>query len=135
MNWEVDRSSESMPKWYRGGKEAERLLNVSDPGYRYSSPNNVQCSRARAQLSHLHCLFNIMSDCMYPLDLQSKKCSFAWLLEGTDREQRKIVGTTGLSSKLMHYYAKITHLSSSLFKVRVALALSLELPIVISVFI
>ena len=74
-----------------------------------------------------------MSDCVYPLDLQSAKCSFPWLLEGTEREQRKIVGTTGLCSKLMHYYAKITHLSSRLWMVRVCLSpLSPEPPILTS---
>ena len=41
VNWEVDRSSESRPKWYRSGKEAERLLNNSDPGQRYAAPVNV----------------------------------------------------------------------------------------------
>ncbi|KAG8531735.1 uncharacterized protein KY384_003367 [Bacidia gigantensis] len=112
VNWEVDRSGEDLPKWYLAGQVGERVLSQSDPGYRYSFPFNVQCNRARTQLTHIIGLENILSDCVYPLDPTLTRCSYPWLLEGSETEQRKIVGTTGLCSKLLHYYAKITHLSS-----------------------
>jgi hypothetical protein len=110
-------SKESNPMWYRSGKQAEYILGKSDPAYNYAHPENVQFSRARFALGQLFCLDNVMSDCLYPLDLDQAKVSFSWLLEGSEKDQRKIIGMTGLSAKLMHYFAKITFLSGKLFKV------------------
>ncbi len=53
---EIDLPSEYDPIWYRSGKVAECLLDFSDPAPRYFSPVNVQCSRARSELSHAFCL-------------------------------------------------------------------------------
>jgi hypothetical protein len=117
VNWEV-ACVETNPRWYRSGKLAEYILGKSDPAYNYARPENVQFSRARFAFGQLFCLDNVMSDCVYPLDLDQDRVSFSWLLEGSEKDQRKIVGMTGLSAKLMHYFAKITFLSARLFKVR-----------------
>ncbi|CAN9080312.1 unnamed protein product [Alternaria alternata] len=57
-----------------------------------------------------------MSAIACPLDEFQAKCSFTWLLEGDEREQHKIVGSTALSPKLLHTFAQITHLSTKLYK-------------------
>lgn len=117
VNWEVGQPGESMPKWYRSGKQAELILSQSNPARKYRQPHNVQSTKARSRLGQLFCLDNVMADCIYPLDANATHCSFPWLLNGTAREQSQIVGMTGLSPKLMHYFAKITNLCTRLSKV------------------
>jgi hypothetical protein len=57
-----------------------------------------------------------MSDCVTPLEPNTSKCGYTWLIQGTTREQRRIDGFTGLSWGLMHYFVKITHLCSRMLK-------------------
>lgn len=116
MSWEGG-AGDTSPKWYRCGKVAETILNCADPGVRFQQPRNVQASRARSQLSAMMCLFNVLSDTAYPLDLDAKACAASWLLQGTEKEQLKIVGMVGMSPKLMHYFAKITYIAGRLYKV------------------
>lgn len=92
-------------------------MSRTNPGYRYSKPINVQCTTARTQIAHLFCYYIVMSDCVCPLDLETTECSFSWLMNGQDQEQRTIVGMAGLSPKLTHFIAKITFLAGTLLKV------------------
>ena len=96
---------------------AERILDKSDPLYVYHSPANVQCTRARTQLGNKIALYNVMSATACPLELDQTRCSFTWLIEGTEYDLRRIVGCTGLCPRLMHTYAQITHVSAKLYKV------------------
>lgn len=126
VNWELDALKVAYPKWYLGAKLAERVLNASNPGFKYVSPRNVQSTRARIEMGNRVCLDTIPSACVFPLvpkkekeryswlmegtEQEGKKMDYPWLSAGTDQEQRKIIGFTGLSSKLMHTFAKITRL-------------------------
>lgn len=116
MNWE-GTSGHRDPIWYKCGEIARRVLDASDPGARYHLPKNIQSTLARQQLAGVYTSYNLFSDCFYPLDLELKKCQTAWLLSGTELEQRKILPEIGASPKLIHYFAKVTFLSSRLFKV------------------
>ena len=115
VNWEFDRQSMSHPKWYRGSKTAEHILDSSDPGFRYLHPVNVQMTIARRSVGNLIGLYSISSATISPLDLEAKKPQFSWLVEGNDREQRKIEGSTGMCPKLLQTFAQITHLSARLY--------------------
>jgi hypothetical protein len=116
VNWEADTPRQQTPKWYRSGKQAEYILEKTDPAYKYYASQNVQHSKARFALGQLFCLDNVMSDCFFPLDLKTERCGFTWLLHGDRVQNRKIVGMTGLSPQLMHYFAKITFLSARLYQ-------------------
>lgn len=98
-------------------KTAEDLLCVSDPGYKYANPTNVQSSRARFEIANRVGLFAILSRTVAPIERVAEKCDYPWLLHGTERELRKIIGTTGFCSRLMHIFAQITHLTSRYQKV------------------
>lgn len=117
MNWELEQPREEHPTWFRATHLAEQVLAKSDPLYRYHFPINVQCSRARVQLGNKIALYNIMSATAWPLELEGEACPFTWLLEGSERDRRKVVGCTGCSPHLMHTYVQITHLSAKLLKV------------------
>ncbi|RYN18360.1 hypothetical protein AA0112_g11598 [Alternaria arborescens] len=116
VNWEATDSGNDCPPWYKATDLAERVLETSDPLHNYHSPGYVQCSRARIMLGNRIALYNIMSEIACPLDEYQVKCSFNWLLEGSERELHRIVGCTGLCPKLMHTFAQITHLSAKLYK-------------------
>ncbi|KAH8810705.1 fungal-specific transcription factor domain-containing protein [Xylogone sp. PMI_703] len=114
--WERDQERQEEPAWYRASRLAEQILDKSDPLYRYRFPSNVQCSGARNQFGNKIALYNIMSATMWPLNSEEERCPFVWLLEGDERELRKINGCTGLSPRLVHSFAQITHLSMKLYK-------------------
>ncbi|KAH7327172.1 fungal-specific transcription factor domain-containing protein [Rhexocercosporidium sp. MPI-PUGE-AT-0058] len=116
VNWESEQERQEDPAWYRASRLAEQILAKSDPLYRYRYPSNVQCSLARDQLGNKIALYNIMSATMWPLDPNEERCPFVWLLEGEEVDLRKIKGCTGLSPRLVHTFAQITHLSAKLFK-------------------
>lgn len=72
----------------------------------------MQFTRARVQLGNRVCLDSVFSDCVFPLSTDIKKCGRPWLNMGTEKEKRRIIAFTGLSSELMHHFVKITHLSA-----------------------
>jgi hypothetical protein len=117
VNWEA-RRRETQPKWYRCGLRARAILDRSDPARQFIGPQNVQCSAARTQLASMWAQAVVFSDCFHPLDLSARRCSWAWLMQGDERFQRKMVGMNGLSPKLIHLMAKSTFLASRLYQVR-----------------
>lgn len=111
INLGAEASPEPSPPWWKAMQTAEHLLAISDPGYHFQDPLNVQCSRARFEIANRVGLFSIISYTVSPIEKVAEKCDYPWLLHGTEREQRQIIGTTGFCSKLMHAFAQITHLS------------------------
>jgi hypothetical protein len=93
------------------------ILDHSDPGYRYWKRENVQCDRARAANANWTALACILGLAVTPLNLRDNDRNFGWLLEGSAREAHTIHGGTGLSPKLLHIYAQITHLAARMMKV------------------
>ena len=114
VNWELHHPRNSSPKWYQGARTAKLVLDKSDPGHRYHRPINVQSSHARQVLGNLIAMYDILSQVVCPLILDEIKNQYSWLLEGTEREVRRIVGLTGLSPKLLHIIGQISHLAARL---------------------
>ncbi|KAK0659141.1 fungal-specific transcription factor domain-containing protein [Cercophora samala] len=108
----MKHTSNKPPKWYRGAKLAEYLLEQSDPARAYQYPENAQVTRTRSQLAIRVCLDSVLSDCVHPLDPSADIDRYEWLIRGTERECRRIDGFAGLSPDLMYYLAKITYLAS-----------------------
>ncbi|KAI0150759.1 hypothetical protein GGR57DRAFT_182289 [Xylariaceae sp. FL1272] len=110
--WEFRRPPDQLPRWLEGARLASRILDITDPGYRYYKPFNVQTSSAR-----LGNIVNIARHAIAgltfsPLSLENTRGKFGWLLYGTQREVHEIHGACGYSPKLLHIWAQITHLSA-----------------------
>lgn len=114
VNWEGNQGSSTPPEWLTGNRMAKTVLDLSDPGYRYHHPKNVQYSNVRRYMGGKAALVDIFCSVMAPLEPVQGPCPFPWLLEGTEREVRKIDGLNGLAPKLLHIYAQVTHLSARL---------------------
>lgn len=93
------------------------ILDISDPGYRYWKPENVQSSAARVANANRVAFIDILALLVTPLKAEDNDRMYAWLLEGTEREVRKIHDATGLSPKLLHTFAQITHLAARMIEV------------------
>ena len=118
MNWELHQRGNSEPQWYKGTRVAKLILDNSDPGYRYWKAEYVQSNNARISCGNQVASYDIFSQTVMPLEQEESKASYSWLLEGSERDVRKIHGLTGLSSKLLHIFAQITHLAGQLKEVR-----------------
>lgn len=105
------------PNWYLGAHLAKKLLDQSDPGYRYWKTENVQCDGARLANANWAAFACILAEPVTPLKAEKDKRLYGWLLEGTEAEIRKIHGSTGLSPKLLHIFPQITRLSARLQEV------------------
>ena len=77
----------------------------------------MQSSNARISGGNKVASYDIFSQTVMPLDQAESKASYSWLLEGSERDVRKIHGLTGLSAKLLHTFAQITHLAAQLKEV------------------
>lgn len=93
------------------------ILDNSDPGYRYWKAENVQSSNARISSGNKVASYDIFSQTVMPLEQEESRASYSWLLEGSEHDVRKVHGLTGLSSKLLHTFAQITHLAAQLKEV------------------
>lgn len=114
MKWELRRPKHTEQRWYAAAKIAKQILDASDPGYRYWKPENVQTSNARHSLSNWLAYANILAEPVTSLSHYGLGKIYPWLLEGTPENIRKIHGGTGVSPKLLHTFAQITHLAARL---------------------
>jgi hypothetical protein len=110
VHWETRALTFPTPKWYHGNKLIKHLLDMSDPGYHYQSAVNVQSTVNRQCMSQYQCKSLITSDTCSPLEDPMEENPFAWLLEGSEREVRRITGLLGCCPKLLHMIAQITHM-------------------------
>ena len=118
VNWELRKPKGNASRWQDAAEIAKTILDNTDPGYRYWEKQNVQCSAARTANANWIALVGILAQPVSKLKLEDTDRLYAWLLEGTEREIRKIHGGTGVSPKLLHTYAQITHLCARLEKVQ-----------------
>lgn len=115
MTWEYRRPQNQVPRWLEGARLAAKILDVTDPGYRYYKPNNVQVTAARISNTITVGRVAILALPFTPLDLSNTdKSQYGWLLYGTGEEVRRIHGACGFSQKLLHTFAQITHLSAKM---------------------
>ncbi|EXJ92219.1 hypothetical protein A1O3_00769 [Capronia epimyces CBS 606.96] len=113
--WELRRPKSEIPNFIRGLHLAKRLLDHSDPGYRYWKATNVQSTKSWAGLSMVVAVGCILPELMSPLlPTNPKDSNYSWLLWGTKKEVHTIYGCKGLSPKLIHIFAQITRLCAQL---------------------
>lgn len=120
MTWESRRAINREARWLQGARTACKILDATDPGYRYYRPNNVQVSNARVGNAINIARFAIFGLPFTPLAIENtNNKKFGWLLYGTEAEVRRIHGASGYSRKLLHIWAQITHLSARFAMVRI----------------
>ena len=119
MTWECRRSLSEVPRWLEGARTASKILDATDPGYRYYKPYNVQVTSARIGNAINIARFAIFGLPLTPLGIaNTSNNKFGWLLYGTEAEVRKIHGSCGYSPKLLHTWAQITHWTAKFAEVR-----------------
>ena len=97
---------------------ARLILDKSDPGYRFWHPKHVQMSHARLSNAIWFGYCEILVFPVTPLEVDKSENFFGWLLAGTVEDVRKVHGSTGVCSKLLHVFATITQLSAEFSEVR-----------------
>jgi hypothetical protein len=114
VQWELREGNDLRPRWWRGIRQAKVVMRDTDPGYRYWSHINVQCSTARTSNANMIAYVDILSLVVYPLDAKETEICHPWLLQDREHNIRRIYGGTGLSPKLLHIFGQITHLCAKL---------------------
>ncbi|KAF2663148.1 hypothetical protein BT63DRAFT_461526 [Microthyrium microscopicum] len=110
VQWEMRRDKSRTPRWFEAAQVAKSIMAVTDPGYRYWHPTRVQQSSARLSNANMLGFVDIMAHCVRPLNSRETESCHPWLLEGSEKECRRIYGGTGLSPKLLHMFGQITHI-------------------------
>ena len=77
----------------------------------------MQSTVFRRYMSNVHAQDDILCHTMATLDLDEPDCPYQWLLEGDDKDVRRVHGLTGCCSKLLHTFAQVTWLTAELEKV------------------
>lgn len=90
------------------------LLELSDPGYHYMHPMNVKSTINRYCMSMYQMKSLVLSDTCAPLEDDANEQAFKWLLEGNEREVRRITGLAGCCAKILHTFTQITRLCKQL---------------------
>ncbi|KAB8336717.1 hypothetical protein FH972_021026 [Carpinus fangiana] len=114
VNHELSMKQDCSPRWWNGARVAKRILDNTDPGYRYWNPPNVQTSKARLANANRVAFINILTEPLTPLSWTENKELYGWLLQGSAAEIRCIHNGTGLCPKLLHMMAQVTFLSARL---------------------
>jgi hypothetical protein len=118
VTWELRRRHDQIPRWLEGARLACRLLDATDTGHRYYHPAYVQASRTRVSNTITIGRAAILALLFAPLDISNTNNEqFGWLLYGGPTEISRIHGSCGFCPKIMHIFAKITHLSTQMFEV------------------
>jgi hypothetical protein len=117
VNWEGTAPGAPIPEGILGLDIAKTVLDLSDPGYNFHHPRNVQYNSFRRFMGNWCAHAHVFAYVMAPIENTNASCPYPWLLEGTDYELRRIDGLTGLCPKLLHFYVQITHLAARLSKV------------------
>lgn len=124
VNWEGIAAGAPVPEGILGLNIAKTVLDLSDPGYNFHHPRNVQCNSFRRFMGNWCAHAHIFAYVMAPIEDTDASCPYPWLLEGTDRELRRIDGLIGLCPKLLHFYVQITHLAGRLSKVSLSICVN-----------
>jgi hypothetical protein len=117
VNWELRKPKDCLGRWQEAARIAKTILDASDPGYRYWKNENVQCTSARVANANWAAFVEILAQPVSPLKFDKTDRLCSWLLEGTEKEARRIHGGTGLSPKLLHIYGQITYLCARMAEV------------------
>mgnify|MGYP004721926163 CR=1 FL=1 len=113
------RKKPCRPRWFEGFKQAEYLLQETDPGTRYWKNENVQYDRLRISQSVIAGRTLILTQTMTALapptmDPEAEAGRFSWLIYGTEKDVSEIHGGCGFSQKLLHMMSQITYCAARL---------------------
>ncbi|KAK6331487.1 hypothetical protein TWF730_004569 [Orbilia blumenaviensis] len=110
--WEYS-SGDKVPAWYKAIRIARKVLDNSDPGYRFKHLKNVQESKARHRIGNEIAFCEILSSAFAPIEEEDlgPKCPYSWLVGGTDKEVTAIEGNTGMCARVLYTLAQITYLT------------------------
>jgi hypothetical protein len=117
VNWELRRSKDHESRWRAGSQLAKSILVNSDPSRRYWKTENAQRDRVRISNANWVAHVDILAQSVTPLKTEDTEPAYPWLLAGSERDNRKIHGSTGVCPKILHTFAQITHLTALMAKV------------------
>ncbi|KAG5946086.1 hypothetical protein E4U53_006633 [Claviceps sorghi] len=110
----------SIPRWLRGFRHAEDILQATDHGSRFWRTSNVQTSALRISQSVIVGRAVILAQPMSPLprpdefDAAKEASRFGWLLYGTEKDMYHVHGGCGFSKKLLHILSQVTYCAARL---------------------
>ncbi|KAG5916768.1 hypothetical protein E4U42_007516 [Claviceps africana] len=109
-----------IPRWLRGFRHAEHILQATDHGSRFWRTSNVQTSALRISQSVIVGRAVILAQPMSPLprpdefDAAKEASRFGWLLYGTEKDMYQVHGGCGFSKKLLHILSQVTYCAARL---------------------
>lgn len=120
VNWELRKERDTdprNPRWRQAARVAKKILDCTSPGFQYSEVENTQISKLRMANANVVAKIDICALPVTQLEIEDSSKLYTWLLEGNDKDVRKIDGFSGVSPKMLHMIAQITQLTARLEKV------------------
>ncbi|OAA42403.1 hypothetical protein BBO_05066 [Beauveria brongniartii RCEF 3172] len=110
------------PRWLTGFKQAENILQLTDPGNRFYKKSNVQVDTLRLSQSVIVGRAVILAQPMmaHPpiatFDPAAETARFGFLLYGSEQEIYEIHGGCGFSKRLLHIFSQVTYCSARMLQ-------------------
>ncbi|ATY67016.1 hypothetical protein A9K55_000592 [Cordyceps militaris] len=110
------------PRWLTGFKQAETMLQLTDPGSRFYKESNVQVNALRLSQSVIVGRAVILAQPMMPLpslatfDPIAETSRFGFLLYGSEQEMYEIHGGCGFSKRLLHIFSQVAYCSARMLQ-------------------
>ncbi|KAM0664359.1 hypothetical protein ACQRIU_006942 [Beauveria bassiana] len=110
------------PRWLTGFKQAENVLQRTDPGSRFYKESNVQVSALRLSQSVIVGRAVILAQLMMPLpplttfDPIAETSRFGFLLYGSESDIYEIHGGCGFSKRLLHIFSQVAYCSTRILQ-------------------
>ncbi|KAH8715466.1 hypothetical protein HC256_004285 [Beauveria bassiana] len=110
------------PRWLTGFKQAENMLQRTDPGSRFYKESNVQVSSLRLSQSVIVGRAVILAQLMMPLpplttfDPIAETSRFGFLLYGSESDIYEIHGGCGFSKRLLHIFSQVAYCSTRMLQ-------------------
>ncbi|KAM3549465.1 hypothetical protein MY1884_008728 [Beauveria asiatica] len=110
------------PRWLTGFKQAENILQLTDPGNRFYKKSNVQVDTLRLSQSVIVGRAVILAQPMMPhppiatFDPAAETARFGFLLYGSEQEIYEIHGGCGFSKRLLHIFSQVTYCSARMLQ-------------------
>ncbi|TQV97663.1 zinc finger-like protein [Cordyceps javanica] len=110
------------PRWLTGFRQAENMLELTDPGNRFYKESNVQVDALRLSQSVIVGRAVILAQPMMPLpsgatfDAVAETRRFGFLLYGSEQDMYEIHGGCGFSKRLLHIFNQVTHCTARILQ-------------------
>ncbi|EJP60900.1 uncharacterized protein BBA_10143 [Beauveria bassiana ARSEF 2860] len=110
------------PRWLTGLKQAENVLQRTDPGCRFYKESNVQVSALRLSQTVIVGRAVILAQLMMPLprlttfNPSAETSRFGFLLYGSKSDIYEIHGGCGFSKRLLHIFSQVNYCSARILQ-------------------